>query len=189
MSAAHLFLTFAVLAHAVPLCAAEKKPPDERKFRLQWGDLAPLVAGNKISTVLTTGDRVEGKAVTVKPHALLLVITKSSDRSAYPKGEGMLPRTLLTELRVTKTTGYTWKIVGTVIGAGIGIAIGAPVLAIAGSEAAGIGAALLAGCPGLGFLAGWATDRKVTVITIVPDSPQADKPQRPRRASIAAVGS
>jgi hypothetical protein len=58
---------------------------------VRWSELAPHVNGMKISTVLQDGSRVEGRAVSVEPEALVVTITKSSNQAHAP-GRALLPR-------------------------------------------------------------------------------------------------
>jgi len=84
-----------------------------------------------------------------------------------------VPRSMVREIRVARNASYKWRLIGTALGAGIGLAIAVPVLAETHNEGSGRydGAAvgLAGGLAALGYLAGWSADRRGDVITVVPD--------------------
>jgi hypothetical protein len=72
--------------------------------------------------VLPNGARIEGRALIVQPEALIIKITKTSDKIVQPKGEISIPRTAIPVLQVVKY-GIRWRIFGTAIGAALGVLI------------------------------------------------------------------
>src|SRR5262249_44059519 len=93
---------------------------------VRWPDLATYVNGMKISTVLEDGSRIEGRAISVEPEALVVMVTKSSTRT-YVQGRALLPRASLSVVRVSRT-GWKWKVIGPIVGffgiGGLGAAVG-----------------------------------------------------------------
>ena len=130
-----------------------------QEFTLTWKDLAPLAVERKAVAVLSDGAQLKGKVLAVEPEGL---------RMQSGKGETLVPRAALTELRVSRTT-RRWRL----IGAGIGAGIGAPVAGAAHTYLNNEGGssplvALLVVVPaGLGYLAGWAVDRKTVTIHVI----------------------
>lgn len=137
-------------ASAAPLAA--EQPAAANSFSLRWEELAPLVVGNRIDTVLTDGRHVKGKVLAVREDALAL------------DNRPEVPRALVSVLRITKTTG-TWRVVGTSVGVGFGLAVGIPVGAITGDV--GKGVAIVATGAGLGYLGGHPADHQVRTIKVI----------------------
>jgi hypothetical protein len=170
---------FVFLLHSGPLSAKEKKAGPEKQYRLQWGDLAGMITAQKLSMVLPDAARLQGKVLAVEPEALLLNITKTSDRRAHPKGRASIPRASVSVLRLTKPGGHVGQIVGGILGSLGGLFAGALLAWRANADEAAAGVAIVGGAVA-GGVAGWwggrVSDRKVTVITVVPESPQGAKP-------------
>ncbi len=165
-------LCIVLAAFAAPLWSADKA--SDRTYRLQWRDLDSMIRGHRIALTLPSGIKLQGDVTSVQSDELVLDVRKTSNKHAYPKGRAVVPRPEVAALRLfRKNKGHTWRIVGTAIGAGAGIAIAAPFSAYAhneGMDAGGIIALMVAAPAGLGYLAGWAADRGESVeIVIVPD--------------------
>ncbi len=128
---------------------------------LRWSDLGPLVTGRKVSTRLAGGRKANGKVLAVLPEGLR-VETKS--------GETLWPRAEVSQLRVSKTTKH-WRVIGTAIGAGGGAPLAGVLHAYLSNEGASSPLVALAVIvPGaIGYLAGWAADRKNLDIRITPE--------------------
>jgi len=173
---------FVFLLQSGPLSAKEqpKKSGPEKQYRLQWGDLAGMIAAQKVSMVLPDAAHLQGRVLAVEPEALVLDITKTSDRRAHPKGHASIPRASVSVLRLTKPGGHVWQIVGGTLGTIGGMALGTLVVLAADGEDTAIG--LGAGIAVAGGVAGWwggrVSDRRVIVITVVPESPPAVGPPR-----------
>ena len=154
-----------LLCLALPLeCLAAPK-----ELRTAWRDLAGVAAGKKISIVLPGGAHLRGNVLAVENDKLVLDVTKTSDNSTFPKGTTSLPRTSVRSFTMVRTR-TLWKVVGTVIGLGGGLAIAAPVNTYAHNEGDGAPlavAAIIAVPTALGFLAGWKADRKTVTVTII----------------------
>lgn len=135
------------------LLAAPEQETKQDSFSLHWEELAPLVVGNRVDSVLTDGTRVKGKVLAVRPDALVL------DSKAHE-----VPRASISVLRVTKTSA-TWRAVGTSVGTGLGMLIAIPYGAI--TRDFGGSVAIAAGGAGLGYLAGHSADHQVRIIRVI----------------------
>jgi hypothetical protein len=153
-----------LLCWALPLeCAAAPK-----ELRTTWRELAGIAAGKKISIVLPEGAHLRGNVLAVESDKLILDVTKTSDNGAFPKGRISLPRASLRSFTMTQSRTF-WKVIGTAIGLGGGLAIAAPVNTYAHNEGDGAPlavATIIAVPTALGFLAGWSADRKKVTVTI-----------------------
>ena len=175
---------FVFLLQSCPLSAKEqpKKSGPQKQYRLQWGDLAGMITAQKVSMVLPDAARLQGKVLAVEPESLVLDITKTSDRRAYPKGRASIPRASVSMLRLTKPGGHVWQIVGGTLGTLGGLFAGGLLVGVADADEAAAAVAVL-GSAVLGGVAGWwggrVSDRRVMVITVIPESPQGAKPAGP----------
>ncbi len=139
-----------------------------REFSLTWKDLAPLAVERNAVAVLTDGAQLKGKVLAVEPEGLRMQVTGTSRRAAWGKGETLVPRAAVTELRVSRTTKH-WRAIGAAIGGGIGAPI-AGTLHVAMNNEGGSSPllALIVVVPaGLGYLAGWAADRNTVTIHLI----------------------
>jgi hypothetical protein len=142
-----------------------------REVECSWANLSALIVNKRIALVLPDGPRIEGEVVEVRPDALAMTISKTSDAHANPKGAASIPRASVTALQLLEMR-PTGRIVGTVVGAaaGIGAAIGIVLIngifsKDTGAKTAGIIAAIV-GLPVAGFFIGRSIDRKVTLIKV-----------------------
>jgi hypothetical protein len=165
---------FVFLLQSCPLLAKEqqRKAGPEKHYRLQWGDLAGMITHQKVSMVLPDAQRLEGKVLAVEPQALVLDLTKTSDRRSYPKGRASIPRASVSVLRLTKPGGHVWQIVGGLLGSLGGLFLGGLVAYKADADLAAASAMIL-GAGTAGGVGGWwggrVSDRRVMVIEVVPE--------------------
>lgn len=177
-----VLLGLVFLLPGCPLSAKEqpKTSGPEKHYRLEWGDLAGMIRDEKVSMVLPDAAHLQGRVLAVEPEALVLDITKTSDRRAHPKGHASIPRASVSVLRLTKPGGHVWQIVGGTLGSVGGLVLGALVAYGAGANNAAAVGGIILGSAAIGGVAGWwggrVSDRKVIVITVVPESPQGAKP-------------
>ncbi len=153
-------------------------PVPGKHYRMQWDDLGPLITGAQADLKLPNGARLRGKVQTVTPGALVLQVTKTSDRRAYPKGVTPIPREEVSQIRITKQRGHGWLVVGTAIGAAIGLVVGVPLAVYAANEGAkwaGLVAGVIAVPTAVGLLAGRSVDKDRMVITVEPPAPMPAK--------------
>lgn len=136
--------------------------------RVSWSGLGPLVNGRTVAVTLPDGTDLKGKVVEVADSRLVMDVARTSNRNAHPKGRTDIPKASVRVLQVHRS-GAKWKVIGTTIGLGAGLAIAAPVNTYAHNEGDGAPlavAAIVAGPAALGFLAGWAADRKTVTIVV-----------------------
>jgi hypothetical protein len=91
-------LSFALtcLAATSALAAARKN------LSVKWADLNQLVVGKKIELVLQGGLGIQGKVLVVKPDALRLRVTSTSDEKVLKPGVRGIPRSSVSLIRMEK---------------------------------------------------------------------------------------
>lgn len=145
--------------------------------RAKWEELSPLVDGKTISIVMPAGTVITGKAMSVEPEALLVHVTRTADRAAYPKGDLRVPRATLRTIEVHRK-GVRYRIIGTIVGTlGGATAGGLAAIGITGGEcciddsrdaaAAAVLGLTAAGAVG-GYALGNSADRHPLIIEIAP---------------------
>jgi hypothetical protein len=138
---------------------------------IQWNELATLIVGHHVSIPLAGGVVVEGDALSVRDQALMLDIGRTSDSRQYPKGQTAIPRASVTEVRLAEHRGSGGRILGTVVGALVGMVVGGEI-AVHGtnSEGAGISTftASAVACTVAGYYAGRSADRHSRLLRIAP---------------------
>jgi hypothetical protein len=138
---------------------------------IRWNELAALIVGHDVALPLAGGVVVEGEALSVRDDALMLDVRRSSDRSRYPNGQTPIARTLVTEVRLMERPGTGGRVLGTVVGALVGLVAGAEI-AVHGthSEAAGVTtfSAAAVACTVGGYYAGRSVDRNSRLLRIAP---------------------
>jgi hypothetical protein len=145
---------------------AESKP-----LELKWNELAPLISGHVVQITLPAGVTVRGEVVAVRDDSLVIDVRKASDSKEYPSGNGSVPRSAVSLIRVERTRGSWGRSIGTTLGVLTGLSVGG-YAAAATSDSAGkaipvflvIAGAISVG----GYYLGRSADRKVTVIRVVP---------------------
>jgi hypothetical protein len=150
------------------LPAAAATPPTE----VRWNELAALVVGHHVSIPLPGGDKVEGEALIVRDGSLLVDIGTTSSASRYPKGQTPLPRASLTEVRVTERRSTGGRILGTALGALVGMVAGGEIAAHGTrSEAAVVSTFTVTAAAGTvaGFFIGRSADRHTRLLRIAPE--------------------
>jgi len=142
-----------------------------KPLELKWGELAPLIVGNRVELALTDGVRVGGEAVVVREDALVMDVRKTSGEKSYPKGSGNIPRTLVSTIKLERTHGSWGRSIGTVIGVLTGLVLGGYV-AWAATDSDGTGIPVFLGIASAtavgGYYAGRGLDKKTTMIKVVP---------------------
>lgn len=166
-------LLFTGLVQSSALAGQASRASQKTPGRLHWSELAPIVVDRKIQTTLPDGTRIQGQALAIRPEALVMEITKTSNRKVHPKGQAEIPRASVMELAVIKDKG-PGKLIGGILGTVGGFALaGALIVASDGNAAVGW-TSLLGVVPAAaagGYYAGRAVDRRVTRIVIAPDPP------------------
>jgi hypothetical protein len=148
-----------------PLCAEE--------LTLHWKEVPQsLVDNRKVEVHLKAGTALRGKALAVTPEGLRMEITKVREGGGnYQKGESLILAGEITMMRVNRT-GTHGRIIGTAIGGTvsaliIGLVFGLGLSHIEGTAEPGIAVAALIPT-GVGYLLGWARDRRTTTIHVQP---------------------
>jgi hypothetical protein len=135
-----------------------------------WEGLSVII-GQNVRVVMPDSARIEGKATSVAVDALEIEISKTSNKSAYPKGKFLVARATLKAVDVVRPT-KQWRIVCVSIAAAVGTLFGIGAVNSAkssgfGGASAGLGAAAV-GMPLLGYFIGNAADRRVITYVITP---------------------
>ena len=165
-------LCYLLLATAAVGAEKDKdlKDSGRRTFRLEWRDLDHMVRGRNIDIRLPSGIRLKGRVTSVEEDALMLDVSKTSNKRAYPKGRAVVPRPEVTQFMMARKDGHTWTAVGTGIGASIGAVMAASIGQVFNEERRAVADPLLVGIPTLiGFGLGWGADHENVNVIVVPD--------------------
>ncbi len=144
----------------------------EEQLELKWNELGQAVSGKKIMVALTDGGIIEGEVLEVGSDALSIDVKETSNPQDYPKGQNSVRRSLVSVVRLKEVRG-NWRAIGTAIG--VGVTVSSVILAFQHADevspAVGLvlGGGLIGGGAAAGYFGGRAADRRVVVITIVPD--------------------
>ena len=157
---------FAVLALlSQPAAAADE-------VQLKWTELGAIAVGHDARLVVPGGAVLQGEIAAVRDDSLVMVIAKTSDRKAFPKGQNSIPRASVTLVELKKGSGIAGRVVGTTAGLLGGLTIAGEIIAHGDlSEAPGITVFLVAtvGTTVAGYFIGRRADRRVTRIRIAPE--------------------
>ena len=139
----------------------------ERQVR--WEGLS-VVVGQQVRVVMPDGTLIQGRATELQTDGLAVIIRRTSNQAAYPKGRFLLPRATLHAVDVIQRSAIVGRAAGLAVGAGLGYlaARGAINLSKSNSGAAFAFGALAAGLPLTGYFLGRAADRRVTTYVIGP---------------------
>lgn len=159
---------FGFLLTLTPALAAK-----EERLELKWNELGPAVEGKEVTVALTDGGIIEGQVLDVGSDALSMDIKETSNPQDYPKGQKSVLRSLVSVVRLKEVRG-NWRAIGTAIGLGATVPLGIAFAQYGENESnpelgATIAAVLIGGGVAAGYFLGRAADRRVVVITIVPD--------------------
>lgn len=145
-----------------------------RTQRLTWSELGPATQGKgkKIMMVLPSGTRIQGEVVSVEPQALIVNVTKTSNRGEVDKGRTSVPRSSVSVFE-TRQCGAKWRTILTIgipgaLLAATAAAMNAQSPAVNGQEAAGVGVGIAGGGIVAGYFLGRQLDCRVTHTTVVP---------------------
>ncbi len=142
---------------------------------LRWDALSTVV-GKTVSIAMPGGPVITGVATGVEPDALLIDVKRTTNAKAYPRGATRVPRATLRRFDI-RTKGVAFRIVGTVLGSGVGLVGGvAAGWGIQGgilnnrrnAQAAGAFVGIWAGGTVAGYFAGNAVDTHWTPVEILP---------------------
>jgi len=163
----------AVAREAVRIATLPRRPPPAQApaagaggatVQMRWGELSPLIVGQRVAVLLGDGRTVRGTALAVRDPELLL----GADRRSA--GSLVVARETVREVTVYRLTGAGGRTAGTIAGIVGGMWLSGALAMGVDSPAAGW-AIVLGGTTTLGILghkAGRAVDTEVTHLTIVP---------------------
>ena len=144
---------------------------ESRPLELKWGELSPIIGGQRVQLVLPEGTAIKGEAIAVREEALVMDVKGTSNAKAYPKGSATIPRGSVTLIQVERRRGSWGRKLGTVVGVLSGVVLGGYVAAVT-ADSAGAGIATFLGIASAGTVGGYYVgkrlDKQVTLIKIVP---------------------
>jgi hypothetical protein len=157
-----IFASFAMLNQ--PAAAANE-------IQLKWTELGAIAIGHDARLVLPGGAVLRGEIAAVRDDSLVLVVAKTSDQKAFPKGQNEIPRGSVTVVEVMKVRGIAGRVIGTTAGVLGGLVMSGEIIAHSNvPEGSGIAVILIGtiGTTVAGYFAGRSADRRVTRVRIVP---------------------
>jgi hypothetical protein len=156
---------FAVIALlSQPAAAADE-------VQLKWTELGAIAIGHEARLVVPGGAVLRGEIEAVRDDSLVMVVSKTSDPKAFPKGQNSIPRASVSVIELKKASGIAGRVIGTTAGAVGGLTIAGEIIGHSNmSEAPAITVFLVAtiGTTIAGYFGGRAADRRVTRIRIAP---------------------
>jgi hypothetical protein len=143
-----------------------------------WSEI-PSVVGHEVALVLPDGTSIRGKVLAVQADALAMDVKKTSDKRLHPKGRTTISRSSISVIELRQMRRFRiGRLVGGLAGWAGGVLLGYVIGGNAGHgegafASAGVGA-LVGGVGGavLGGYAGGASDRRITLIKIIPEAPE-----------------
>jgi len=142
-------------------------------IELRWNELSGLAVGKNVELHLNDGTRLQGELLAVRPDALSIDVSKTSNKLTYPKGQREIPRASLSTFQMRSLKTARWRVVGTTAGvvggiftgAGVGVGICRSTCgggAVWGGIGVGVAVAIL------GNRLGHEADIQTTIVKIVP---------------------
>jgi hypothetical protein len=163
---------FRAIAFVLLMCAGQALVlAESRPMELKWGELSPIIGGQRVQLVLPEGTAIKGEAIAVREEALVMDVRGTSNAKAYPKGSATIPRAAVTLIQVERRRGSWGRKLGTVMGVLSGLVLGGYVAAVT-ADSAGAGIATFLGIASAGTVGGYYVgrqlDKNVTLIKVVP---------------------
>jgi hypothetical protein len=161
----------AIAVHAARLAAEPVAPSgsEQTGVELRWAELGPVIAGQRVTAVLSDGSRITGDAVVVRDDALVLDVKRATGSQAYAGSNAPVPRPVIRTLEIERHGG-AGRTLGTVLGVLAGVVIGGWVSAEV-ADSAGVGIPLFLGIASgitvAGYYAGKQVSKRVTLIRII----------------------
>jgi hypothetical protein len=141
------------------------------EVQLKWTELGAIAIGHDARLVLPGGAVLRGEIQAIRDDSVVMVVAKTSDPKAFPKGQNSIPRGSVTVVEVMKVRGIAGRVIGTTAGVLVGLAIPGEIIAHGNVPEGSAIAVILVGTIGTtvaGYFSGRAADRRVTRIRIVP---------------------
>ncbi len=164
-----------ILTRNLAFCLLFVSAARSDSLTLHWNELSAAITQHNISLDLPDGAKLRGVAIGIEGEALVLDIRKNSSPGRHPLGRQSIPRDQVRTLRINRNT-TRWRIVGTLVGAAVGIPAGALVAferngVLGGKSNGGTPAAIaiIGGLTAGGYLIGWAADRHTTKVVVTAD--------------------
>jgi uncharacterized protein YcfJ len=139
------------------------------QVKLRWQDLPKNLEGQRIRVIQTGQKSISGVLVSIEPNQLVLETRAGKSKIARPDVATIETRKKLVQTR--------HRIIGTAIGAGVGVLLLATVAAYAHNEGGvnsdalvGAAGAIAAGTTALGYWAGQESDSQRTIIQLVQET-------------------
>ena len=139
-------------------------------LRLRWSELPrELDVRWKIALALPDGAHVQGRFVAVEPNALVLQISKTSNKILHPKGRTEIPRASVRELRILRM-GWIWRAVLTPTVTFLSLGLAAYAAWNARDSAGEVGAFAIPVAVGFGtYYGAKMLDRRTKTLIVVPE--------------------
>ena len=139
--------------------------------RITWEEFrAQITPRHKIRMLLPDGSHVEGYPLVIRPDAVDMRVTRTSNKQAHPRGETAIPRSSFSAVEVRKPR-RAGKVIGTLAPIGIGAGILAAGLT-SSDETVFYSGIAAGGCTmGFGAVAGFSVGRAFETLVIIPEKP------------------
>ena len=138
---------------------------------LRWSELASTIGGHRVELALTEGKKVSGEVLSVRADSLVLDVAVPAE--GFVKGSSSIPRTSVSLIKLERSHGTWGRGMGTTLGVITGAGVGGYVSTRA-ANSVGPAIPIFLGLTGstavAGYYLGRQLDRRVTVITIAPES-------------------
>ncbi|MCL4850733.1 MAG: hypothetical protein KJZ78_05050 [Bryobacteraceae bacterium] len=144
----------------------------EREVRIPWEELAPLVEGRDVETVLTNGVYVRGRVQKVLFRELEVRVKGTSDAAVIPKGETRIPRELLVSLTVKSRKGPARVLLPPAMVFGVSLIL-SRFTSIEDHVSSAVWYPIAIGTGIAGYLLGRRVDTQHLRIIVAPDAPPA----------------
>jgi hypothetical protein len=157
------------LLAAIALLSQPAAAADE--VQLKWTELGAIVIGHDVRLVLPGGAILRGEIEAVRDDSLVMIVAKTSERKAFPKGQNSIPRASVSVVEVRKVRGIAGRVIGTTAGVVGGLVIAGETIGHSDmSEGPAIAVLLVAtvGTTVAGYFAGRSVDRRVTRVRVIP---------------------
>lgn len=141
------------------------------EVQLKWTELGAIAIGHDVRLVLPGGVVLRGEIEAVRDDSLVMVVAKTSDQKAFPRGQNSIPRTVVSVVDIEKVRGIAGRVIGTTTGVVGGLVITGEIIAHSNLSEGPAIAVFLAGTIGstvAGYFVGRSADRRVTRVRVVP---------------------
>jgi hypothetical protein len=156
---------------AIMLAGQSMAMAESRPIELKWSELGSHISGRDIELALPDGTSLNGEVEAVREDALVLNVKKTSDPTAHPKGNAVIPKSSVSTLALKELRGKWGRRVGVSLGSITGATLGGYV-AIMNADSSAVGLSTFLVITGAGTVAGYflgkSADSRVKHIRVVP---------------------